>query len=58
MPKDKKGSTQVPRKVYNNIRSSEVGGIWLQGCHEEPEAGALATMNVAPGYFHRKIEEK
>ena len=33
MPKDKKDSTQVPRKVYHNILSSEVGGIWLQGCH-------------------------
>ena len=32
-----------------------------QGCHYEQGAGGggfpVATMNVAPGYFHRKIEK-
>ena len=29
-------------------------GVQLQGCH----LGQRFPMNVAPGYFHRKIEEK
>ena len=31
-----------------------------QGCHYEQKCGGgfpVVTMNVAPGYFHRKIEK-